>query len=312
MRDFRELDQLRLSDPAEAGRRADALLRGEHDLTDYEMARLCAVYGASLRATSRLDEAEEVLREGSTYAERLDDHPLVQADLFQRHAIVKAESGNLDQAEWICLRAAHAYMLAGDNAGLGRCLVDTAKWQFEKERHAAALISLNRALELLPEEEAANRYAALLGCGFVHRALGDLESASDVLDQAAVYQDSVGETLEASRQGLVGDISLALEKYDEAEEAFRWMFDFYVGRQIWIEAVCSAIELVNALVGQRKARNVLALSSEVRCLIAPLRTNSRMQKCAIELACYCSDISSISPQRLKNLSRVARSIAAAA
>lgn len=312
MRDFRELDQLRLSDPAEAGRRAEALLRGEQDLSDYEMARLCAVYGSSLRATSRLDEAEEVLREGSNYAERLGDQPLVQADLFQRHAIVKAESGNLDQAEWICLRAAHAYMLAGDNAGLGRCLVDTSKWQFEKERYNAALVSLKRALDLLPEDEAMNRYAALLGCGFVYRALGDLPSALDVLDQAAVYRRGVGETLEASRHGLVGDISLALGRYAEAEDAFRWMFNFYVSREIWIEAVCTAIELVTALIAQRNARKVLALSSEVRCLIAPLRKNSRMQKCAIELACYCSDISSISPQRLRNLSRVARSIADAA
>lgn len=65
---------------------------------------------------------------------------------------------------------------------------------------------------------------ALRGLGWAHKEAGDLEAASDFLNQALVVENSLGNSANFHRANLhnsIGDLAVYLGEYDRAEQEFR-------------------------------------------------------------------------------------------
>jgi len=213
------LDELRFTDTAETLRRVNTAL---DDCPLLVGARLLGVAGSTRRQLLKLDEAKGDLSAGLETAEELGA-VLVQADLYQRASYVASDMKRPELALQIISEAHMLYETAGDRAGVGRALVDRGRVLLCLNRNTAAVAAQERALELLPESDMRNRFAALNDLGLIFLNLGDLprskgfsQGSKALIPQLPLYITAPGFWLDGRQLMAAGQPDAAATSYSKA------------------------------------------------------------------------------------------------
>lgn len=265
------LEELRLESPEHAAAAAKAeIKRLGNDPGDY--ARLCGIYGSSLRSMARLEEAGKAIQEGLRYADLAGDL-LIRADLLKRYGFVFAEDAKFKAAFFCVDEAIGIYLMFGRSTGVGKALVDKAGWYFHLGDYALAIACNEKGLVLLSSEEKTYRLTGFLGLAYCHRASGDLDKTKELIGRAIEEVKKPPRLLMLSFKWLEAEIACEENKLDKATKLFADLVDEYRECQMFLDAASAAIELVRTLLALGRGKDATRFAASLIWLIAPLKNN---------------------------------------
>ena len=214
------LDDLRFEDPARAGRMVEDAIDFV-DPTDLPMA--LGIWASSGRLQLRLDEGQQALRAGYEIAGQLED-PWARANMVQRAAYLLSANGDYAPALRLAERAMVLFSRLGDDAAIGRTLVDQANFLFSLDLLTEAERSYSSALRRLPESERRNQCAANYGLALC-RFQNDPADANSLLAKAASFAQAPLEWgqirwLEACLATQRGELAAAESSFSQSVDHF--------------------------------------------------------------------------------------------
>jgi tetratricopeptide (TPR) repeat protein len=263
-----ELDHQRYTDPEAALRRVREALE---DCPELAGARLLGVAGSCQRLLLRLDEAKGDLYAGLETAEKLGA-VTVQAELYQRSSYVASDLKRPELALQIISEAHFLYETAGDRAGVGRTLVDRGRVLFYLERDEAAVAAQERALELLPESDTRNRFAALNGLGIYSLNLGDLPRSKGFSRRSQALQPALPLYFSAPGFWLDGRQLMAAGRPGAAAASYSKALDYYLPSYPG-QAAIVGVELVTAQFYAGQVGEAVATAHRLLYVAAELHRN---------------------------------------
>jgi tetratricopeptide (TPR) repeat protein len=236
-----ELDELRYHDLGAARAAVD---RAIADAEPEELPYLLGIRGSCLRMAGELEAAEEAIADGLRRAADLGSLP-AEAELTQRRAFV--EGGWLrfrDALAWTH-RATLLWVELDDRERIGQTLVDRGQWLYHLGRHRESIRSSRAALGYLEPGSWRNRYTAVTGIGYCHRALGELGPARERATEGLAIARRLGPSLHASSAQLVGEIEWELGDHRAAARSFAAAAELFRDSVIdlaWARGCCVAAQ----------------------------------------------------------------------
>ncbi len=219
------LEDLRFRDPKAARLRAVDALRNP-DLPADIAAEAFGVYGVLERYRGRTAITGYCFDE----ALRLHPSPAVRARILQRFSMLALfNASDPELARKALFRARELYAGVGDLSGLGKTFVDEAVVHSNCGHHRRAYQADATGLPLLGEKDVVYRLGGLQGLAVSSVFLGDIHSAYQHLDQAALVAD------DPDCFWIVwvrGEIALLAVQYEEALEHFVAVWDTFLDLEL--------------------------------------------------------------------------------
>lgn len=278
---YRLLDRLRMDDPRQVVRLADAALeRVDRRLIPW----ILGAYGSALRRMTFLREAFEVEGRAVQLAEHLDDQ-VAKANLQQRLAHVLSDFGDNEKAIEYSKKARWFYYENGETIGEGRTLVDQGKWHFNLQQYSKTIECHRRALKLLPARETNNRFAAYLGHAYCYEQFGELGLSEKWSGLAEDLIEDVSPTMATSFLWYRGKLAMRRGFHDVGVERFRAAYDFYIEREYYLYAAACSVELCEALILCQRQVEADEIARELIGMVAFVE-NECVQGAVAELSDY--------------------------
>jgi len=272
------LDQQRYQEPEKVAR---LCLRAVDHVELSLLPRLLGIVGSTFRLLIRLDEAEHAMHAGIEIA-RLQADRSAEVDLLQRLSYVVADRGHHGEALWLAEKAATRYLRLGDEAGLGKALVDQGIWLYYLDRSRESIEVLQASLDFLPEALSRNRCTAFQCMASAQRNLGELEAAFENVIAAREIAVDVEEVAQKKLLWLQANLQADLGRLEEAAASFSEVVDFF--REIHPgETALATCDLVRVQVLQGDAAQAGKTAASMRALLEPLRYNEILSAAVAEL-----------------------------
>lgn len=236
-----KLEELAWSRPATAIKTAEELIA---TVDEQNLAQVLAICGTAYRRAEKHGAALRVLQEAEKLAVSLEQ----RADIGQRRAYVLAARGGFEMAIQEILQAQNLYLLAGSMDGVGRCLVGQGMIRYHTNQLDLAVLSFNRALETLSEQERRFRFSALinLACCLVDQGLE--ASAFEKISQAAALLPGVDQTLQWKLVWTEARLLAKCGKKPQATAALARLAEEYLAKGLLLDAALAVAEV--ALLGE--------------------------------------------------------------
>lgn len=173
-KEIEALDDERYRDLKAAEKRTLARLDGAS--SGPKTGALLGVLASIRRQQGLLDHAGHLLAEA---LEEAGADGATRGRLLQRLAYLAFDRGDAERALGITYEATSEMAVAGDADGVGRTLVDRARFEYHLERPADALRTNLGAKRFLAPTSNRHRFTVELGIGLCASRLGDLETAKN-------------------------------------------------------------------------------------------------------------------------------------
>ncbi len=178
--EIKAIDALRQTDPVRSGRNAAAFVRRCRQRP--AVARALGVWASALRVRNRHKLAAVVLGDALDLAAGY--RPVV-ARLIQRAAYITSDRARFKEAAALAEEALVMHTVCGDEAAVGRTLVDLGIFLRRDGDLGEAISVLSGALQQRLKSDEINRGTALVHVGLAKAEMGDLAGAEEDADQAS-------------------------------------------------------------------------------------------------------------------------------
>jgi tetratricopeptide (TPR) repeat protein len=277
--ELEELDGWRDRDPKQGVRKArSALRRAERR----QIPRLLAIYGSARRVEARLDNALEALQWALAMAESGDAGASECADILQRLGVAWAFTGNHSMGLLFAREAEHQYVLAGDDLGKGRCLVDQGTRYAHLDRPEEGIGCYHAALRCLPSDAADHCFAACQSLAVAYQRQGAQGEALEWLRRAEELAPKVGPRLSALLLVTKAEILTAQGDHRQAERCYAAAVEIYRPLSP-IDAALGSVELVRAQLRGGRVDRARETVEAMRAFLEPLKGNKVARRAIDEL-----------------------------